>query len=185
MAYDYLADLNWEQRRAVKHGVNDGSAIDSKPLLVIAGAGTGKTKTLAHRVAHLVVNGIDPQRILLLTFSRRAALDMTRRVKRITSAAIGIGEIELPWAGTFHAVGVRILREFASRIGLKPSFTILDRSDAADLMDVVRHDLGVEKGIQVSEEGHLPGNLLPSDQLRSVHQSDLTEPISVVHRMEG
>jgi DNA helicase II / ATP-dependent DNA helicase PcrA len=145
MTHDYLTDLNQEQRRAVKHGVKDGSGLNSKPLLVIASAGSGKTKTLAHRVAHLVVNGIDPQRILLLTFSRRAALDMTRRVKRTTSAAMGIGEIDLPWAGTFHAVGARILREFASRIGLKPSFTILDRSDAADLMDVVRHDLGMSK----------------------------------------
>ena len=68
MTHDYLADLNQEQRRAVKHGVKDGSALDARPLLVIAGAGSGKTKTLAHRVAHLVVNGIDPYRILLLTF---------------------------------------------------------------------------------------------------------------------
>src|SRR5215471_15572380 len=141
MAYDYLADLNQEQRCAVKHGIKDGSAFDAGPLLVIAGAGSGKTKTLAHRVAHLVVNGIAPQRILLLTFSRRAAVEMTRRVKRITSAAMGTGAIDLPWAGTFHAVGARILREYAHRIGLKPSFTILDRSDAADLIDVVRHDL--------------------------------------------
>jgi DNA helicase-2/ATP-dependent DNA helicase PcrA len=145
MPYDYLTDLNKEQRRAVKHGVKDGSAVDAGPLLVIAGAGSGKTKTLAHRVAHLVVNGIDPHRILLLTFTRRAALDMTGRVKRITSAAMGIGNIDLPWAGTFHAVGARILREYANRIGLNPSFTILDRSDAADLMDVVRHDLGLSK----------------------------------------
>src|SRR5215831_15386040 len=145
MAHDYLTDLNQEQRRAVTHDVKDGSALNSRPLLVIAGAGSGKTKTLAHRVTHLVVNGIDPQRILLLTFSRRAALDMTGRVKRITGAAMGIAEIDLPWAGTFHAVGARILREFADRIGLKPSFTILDRSDAADLMDVVRHDLGMSK----------------------------------------
>ena len=71
MAYDYLSDLNGEQRRAVKHGVKDGSALGS--LLVIAGAGTGKTKTLANRVAHLIVNGVDAHRILLLTFSRRAA----------------------------------------------------------------------------------------------------------------
>jgi DNA helicase II / ATP-dependent DNA helicase PcrA len=145
MTRDYLTGLNQEQRRAVKHGVKDGSAIGAGPLLVIAGAGSGKTKTLAHRVAHLVVNGIDPHRILLLTFSRRAALDMTGRVKRITSAAMGIGNIDLPWAGTFHAVGARILREYANRIGLNPSFTILDRSDAADLMDVVRHDLGLSK----------------------------------------
>ena len=152
MTHDYLADLNQEQRRAVKHGVKDGSALDARPLLVIAGAGSGKTKTLAHRVAHLVVNGIDPHRILLLTFSRRAALDMTGRVERITGAAMGIGQVDLPWAGTFHAVGARILREYADRIGLKPSFTILDRSDAADLMDVVRHDLGLSK-----KESRFPG----------------------------
>src|SRR6516165_941035 len=145
MAHDYLADLNQEQRCAVTHGAEDGSALDAGPLLVIAGAGSGKTKTLAHRVAHLVVNGIDPHRILLLTFSRRAALDMTSRVRRITGAAMGTEHIDLPWAGTFHAVGARILREYAPRIGLKPSFTILDRSDAADLMDVVRHDLGLSK----------------------------------------
>ena len=141
MAHDYLADLNEEQRRAVKHGVKDGSSVRARPLLVIAGAGSGKTKTLAHRVAHLVVNGIDPHRILLLTFSRRAAIDMTGRVNRITAAALGTGQMEFPWSGTFHAVGARLLREYANRIGLNPSFTILDRSDAADLMDVVRHDL--------------------------------------------
>src|SRR5205809_6247181 len=142
MTRDYLTDLNQEQRRAVKHGVKDGSALNSRPLLVIAGAGSGKTKTLAHRVAHLVVNGIDPQRILLLTFSRRAALDMTRRVERITAKALGTGRVDLAWSGTFHAVGARLLREYASQIGLKPSFMILDRSDAADPMNLVRHDLG-------------------------------------------
>ena len=141
MAHDYLAELNEEQRRAVKHGVKDGSSVRARPLLVIAGAGSGKTKTLAHRVAHLVVNGIDPHRILLLTFSRRAAIDMTGRVNRITAAALGTGQMEFPWSGTFHAVGARLLREYANRIGLNPSFTILDRSDAADLMDVARHDL--------------------------------------------
>src|SRR3974390_2492814 len=108
MPYDYLADLNKEQRHAVEHGVKDGSALDAGPLLVIAGAGSGKTKTLAHRVAHLVVNGIDPGRILLLTFTRRAALDMTGRVKGITSAAMGTASIDLRWAGTFHAMGARI-----------------------------------------------------------------------------
>jgi DNA helicase-2/ATP-dependent DNA helicase PcrA len=145
MTFDYLKGLNKDQRRAVKHGVKGGSAFDCPPLLVIAGAGTGKTKTLAHRVAHLVINGVDPQRILLLTFSRRAAVEMTSRVTRITSAAMGTGNIDLPWAGTFHAIGAGILREYALRIGLKPSFTILDRSDAADLMDVVRYDLGFSK----------------------------------------
>jgi superfamily I DNA/RNA helicase len=74
MIHEYLADLNQQQRHAVKHGVKDGSSVRARPLLVIAGAGSGKTKTLAHRVAHLVVNGIDSHRILLLTFSRRPAL---------------------------------------------------------------------------------------------------------------
>src|SRR5438445_8790873 len=89
MGHEYLTDLHRDQRLAAKHGITNESAINLIPLLVIAGAGTGKTKTLAHRVAHLVVNGIDPQRILLLTFSRRAALDMTRRVERITAKALG------------------------------------------------------------------------------------------------
>jgi DNA helicase II / ATP-dependent DNA helicase PcrA len=145
MAFDYLKDLNTKQREAVGYGIKAGKAIDVGPLLVIAGAGTGKTKTLAHRAAHLVVNGVDPQRILLLTFSRRAAEEMIRRVERITRAALGAGDIDLPWAGTFHAVGARLLREFANHIGLTPSFTILDRSDAADLMNLVRHELGQSK----------------------------------------
>jgi superfamily I DNA/RNA helicase len=85
MSFDYMSELNQEQRHAVEHGVKSGSAKNTGPLLVIAGAGSGKTKTLAHRVAHLIVNGIDPHRILLLTFSRRAAAEMTGRVRRITA----------------------------------------------------------------------------------------------------
>jgi len=145
MSSDYLTDLNKEQRRAVKHGIGSESTTKAPPLLVIAGAGSGKTKTLAHRVAHLVVSGVDPHRILLLTFTRRAAGEMIRRVKRITATAFGSQQVDLPWSGTFHAVGARLLREYAPQIGLKPSFTILDRSDAADLMDLVRHDLGQSK----------------------------------------
>ena len=79
----YLEKLNPEQRRAVEHGVWEKSCAPGGPLLVIAGAGSGKTNTLAHRVAHLIVNGADPRRILLMTFSRRAAAEMTRRVERI------------------------------------------------------------------------------------------------------
>src|SRR5215470_12808555 len=112
--------------------------------LTIAGAGTGKTTTLAHRVAHLVVAGIDPLRILLLTFTRRAAAEMTRRVQRIVSAA-GANASEITWSGTFHGISNRLLRMHAKSIGLDDSFTILDRSDSADLMDVVRHDLGFTK----------------------------------------
>ena len=87
MSRDYLNDLNKEQRRAVEQGASDQGSFRSGPLLVIAGAGSGKTKTLAHRVAHLI--GVDPQRLLLLTFSRRAAIEMTRRVEKITAAALG------------------------------------------------------------------------------------------------
>ena len=141
MSRDYLSDLNKQQRQAVTYGAVVGKSFKSGPLLVIAGAGSGKTKTLAHRVAHLIVNGVDPNRILLLTFSRRAAIEMTRRVQRITAAVLGAGPHDLPWSGTFHAIGARLLREHAHQIGLKPSFTILDRSDAADLMNLVRHDL--------------------------------------------
>lgn len=138
----YLDALNPEQRRAVEHGIG---ADAPRPLLVIAGAGSGKTNTLAHRVAHLVVNGADPRRILLLTFSRRAAAEMSRRVERISAKVLGVSAgamtDALAWAGTFHGIGARLLREHAQQIGLDPNFTIHDREDSADLMNLVRHEL--------------------------------------------
>jgi DNA helicase-2/ATP-dependent DNA helicase PcrA len=141
---DYLHRLNPEQRRAVEHGVGTGEI--GGPLLVIAGAGSGKTNTLAHRVAHLIVNGADPRRILLMTFSRRAAAEMTRRVERIAGQVMGTssGAVvdALHWAGTFHGIGARLLREYAPNLGLDPQFTIHDREDSADLLNIVRHDLG-------------------------------------------
>jgi DNA helicase-2/ATP-dependent DNA helicase PcrA len=144
--YDYLASLNAQQRLAVEHGVGAGSNGEPGPLLVIAGAGSGKTNTLAYRVAHLVVSGADPQRILLLTFSRRAAAELQRRAgqvfHRVLGATAGQEPGALPWSGTFHSVGARLLREYASRIGLHSSFSVLDRSDAGDLLAIVRHDLG-------------------------------------------
>jgi DNA helicase-2/ATP-dependent DNA helicase PcrA len=141
---DYLHRLNPQQRRAVEHGVGSGTV--GGPLLVIAGAGSGKTNTLAHRVAHLMVNGADPRRILLMTFSRRAAAEMSRRVERIAGQVMGTssGAVTdaLSWAGTFHGIGARLLREYASNLGLDPQFSIHDREDSADLMNIVRHDLG-------------------------------------------
>jgi DNA helicase-2/ATP-dependent DNA helicase PcrA len=140
----YLDKLNPDQRRAVEHGI--GAAEDLRPLLIIAGAGSGKTSTLAHRVAHIVVNGGDPRRILLMTFSRRAAADMTRRAERIVAAAVGSSAaVPLAWSGTFHSIGARLLREYAGQIGLSPAFTIHDRGDAADLMNLVRHELGLSR----------------------------------------
>ena len=142
----YLTELNGEQRQAVEHGIADD---DRGPLLVIAGAGSGKTKTLAHRVAHLIVNGADPRRILLLTFSRRAAAELARRVQRISAQVSGTSSKSvaeaLTWAGTFHGIGARLLRESADRIGLASSFTIHDREDSADLINLVRHQCGLSK----------------------------------------
>lgn len=147
-AASYLETLNPEQRRAVEHGVTADGHVGT-PLLVIAGAGSGKTNTLAHRVAHLIVSGADPSRILLMTFSRRAASEMSRRVERIArkvlGANAGIMTDALSWAGTFHGIGARLLREYADQIGLNPAFTIHDREDSADLMNLVRHERGLSK----------------------------------------
>jgi DNA helicase-2/ATP-dependent DNA helicase PcrA len=149
----YLDDLNPAQRRAVEHGVGAQSA--PRPLLIVAGAGSGKTNTLAHRVAHLVINGVDARRILLLTFTRRAAAEMARRVERICAHALrqegaarelpDLARARVGWSGTFHAIGARILRQQARSIGLDPAFTILDREDAADLMNMVRNDVGLSE----------------------------------------
>src|SRR6185437_9634369 len=107
-----LEPLNPAQRRA--------AGADDRPLLIVAGAGTGKTQTLAHRVAVLIARGADPRRILLLTFSRRAAQEMIRRA-------------------------ARLLRRHGPEIGLDPAFTLLDREDAADLLDRVRHERGLAR----------------------------------------
>ena len=138
---DVLADLNSAQHAAVTHG--------DSPLLIIAGAGTGKTTTLAARVAWHISNGIDPRRILLLTFTRRAAQEMTRRVDGILRRLRGDGVRapggEAVWGGTFHAMGTRLLRLHGASIQLDPGFTIMDRGDSEDLMGVVRSQLGLAK----------------------------------------
>lgn len=137
-SFDAFADLNAEQRAAVDHGL--------EPLLIIAGAGSGKTKTLSARVARLIRDGASSHRILLLTFSRRAATDMIKRVGAAVSAATGVSrDVAIPWGGTFHAIGARLLREMAANVGLSEDFTIHDRSDSADLMAVVRHQLGLDQ----------------------------------------
>jgi len=153
-ATDAYVLLNAAQRAAATFGeVAPGRGLRAGPLLVVAGAGTGKTSTLAHRVAHLLLNGVPPDRVLLLTFTRRAALEMTRRAQRVVAeatassrpGAAAVTSLRLPWSGTFHAIGNRLLRENAARLGLDPAFSVLDRTDAADLMDVVRHRLGLSK----------------------------------------
>src|SRR6201984_3123956 len=135
MTVTYLETLNREQRRAVEHGVQTKYGAPGTALLVIAGAGSGKTNTVAHRVAHLIVNGADPQRILLMTFSRRAASEMTRRVEKIARQVMGnqaaVITSGLTWAGTYHGIGARLLRRYADQIGVDPNFSIHDREDSA------------------------------------------------------
>ena len=141
---DSTEGLSEAQSEAVMHGLASGAGCP--PLLIIAGAGSGKTKTLAARVAQLIASGSDPQRILLMSFSRRAAAELERRAGRTLQAVLQLGPAghppSLPWSGTFHSIGARLLREYAPRIGLGESFTVHDRSDAADLLGLVRHELG-------------------------------------------
>ncbi len=145
-----LAQLNAQQRAAATHGRN--------PLLIVAGAGTGKTATLVHRVAWLIAQGAQPDRILLLTFTRRAAAEMVRRVDGILrhlakaeedgasrQAGHGATRATRVWGGTFHAIATRLLRRFGKSIGLPPGFSIHDRTDSEDLLNVVRTELGLAK----------------------------------------
>src|SRR5262252_3425562 len=134
-------ELNPQQREAAVHALQ---VAHSPPLLVIAGAGSGKTKTLAHRVAQLILSGVDPSRILLLTFSRRAAQEMVRRARALVQRVVS-NPRPLLWAGTFHSVANRLIRLHGNGFGLAPEFTILDRSDAEDLLDVVRTQQGLAK----------------------------------------
>ena len=126
-----IDDLNSEQLHAATAGEG--------PVLTIAGAGTGKTKTLAARMAWLVSQGIDPGRIMLLTFTRRASNEMLRRARRALGET-GSCTLGTVWGGTFHSVANRLLRTYGEAIGLDPDFTVMDQSDAEDLMDACRHD---------------------------------------------
>ena len=140
----HLDRLNPAQREATCYGTG---AEPCGPLLIIAGAGSGKTSTLAHRVAQLIICGADPRRILLLTFTRRAAAEMTRRARRVIAGA-GEGAAragEVSWSGTFHAIANRLLRLHSAAVGLDPAFTVMDRSDSADLINYLRNDAGLAK----------------------------------------
>jgi DNA helicase II / ATP-dependent DNA helicase PcrA len=136
-----VGELNPQQREAAEHAASAG------PLLVIAGAGSGKTLTLASRLAWLVQQGTDPNRVLLLTFSRRAASEMARRAGQLLHQALAMpantSPPHLPWCGTFHSIAARLLREEARRIGLSPGFTVLDAADAQDMMALQRQALGL------------------------------------------
>ena len=128
---DYAAELNEQQLAAV--------TAPPGPLLVIAGAGSGKTRTLTYRVAYLLENGIDPRNILLLTFTNKAAREMLDRVANLLPVdASGL------WGGTFHSVGNRILRRHGSALGYSSGFTIMDREDQKDLLNAVVSGAGID-----------------------------------------
>jgi DNA helicase II / ATP-dependent DNA helicase PcrA len=129
----WLDELNTSQREAVTTG--DG------PVLVIAGAGTGKTRTLACRVAWLIERGVQPDRILLLTFTRRAAVEMLSRAARVAGGEAS-GRV---WGGTFHAIANRLLREYGRAAGISPDFSVIDQADAADLINLIRGEMGYGK----------------------------------------
>ncbi|MGE0857539.1 MAG: ATP-dependent helicase [Gammaproteobacteria bacterium] len=154
MSADTLGRLNAAQRAAVAFGApDDAGRWQSGPLLVIAGAGTGKTTTLAARVAHLCLNGVAPERILLLTFTRLAAREMTQRAEQSVAAARQAqpggartaAAARVDWAGTFHALAARFLRHYHQSLGLEETFSVLDRGDSADMLDVERQALGYHK----------------------------------------
>jgi DNA helicase-2/ATP-dependent DNA helicase PcrA len=128
---DYDRELNDEQREVVLAGKG--------PILVIAGAGSGKTRTLVYRVSRLIESGLDPSRILLLTFTNKAAREMLRRVEALLSI-----DVRRLMGGTFHSVGNRILRRFGSRVGFSPNFTILDPEDAREMLEASTSDKGVQ-----------------------------------------
>jgi DNA helicase II / ATP-dependent DNA helicase PcrA len=128
-----LGELNPRQKEAAKSG--DG------PLLIVAGAGSGKTRTLACRVSFLLSQGIAPQRIMLLTFTRRAAEEMLKRATYLAEVDSSLSR--QIWGGTFHAIANRLLRIYSKSIGLNPGFTILDRSDSEDLINVIRNEISL------------------------------------------
>ena len=131
-----LARLNPQQRQAATH--------DDRPLLIVAGAGTGKTATLVQRVAWLIARGVAPGRILLLTFTRRAAADMLCRAE-ILLRRLGRPGTTRVWGGTYHAIATRLLHRYGKAIGLPPTFTVHDRTDSEDLLNVVRTELRLDK----------------------------------------
>src|SRR5499427_34768 len=188
-AISHLDALNPDQRRAVEHGVAVDGHVGT-PLLVIAGAGSGKTNTLAHRVAHLIVNGADPRRIMLLTFSRRAAAEMMRRVERIVANVMHEGATAMTdaivWAGTFSrswcAPPPRVCRRHWARPSLHNS-----RSRGFRRSDESRSPRPrfLQDEEALSYEGHLPCDLLAHGQCRASVRRRARLVFSVVRGLGG
>jgi len=129
---NFEEELNKEQLEVVKTG--DG------PCLVLAGAGSGKTRTITYRVAYLLEKDINPENILLVTFTNRAATEMTERVQKLTGSSL-----PLPWSGTFHHIANKILRRYATHLGYKNNFTVLDSDDSQALLKIIIKDFKTEE----------------------------------------
>ena len=127
-----LEDLNKEQRQAVE--------CVKGPVLIVAGAGSGKTRVLTSRIAYLIEQGTDPNRILALTFTKKAAGEMKERI----AGMVGERKARRIWMGTFHSVFIRFLREFSDAIGFPPTFTIYDTSDSVSALKAVIKQLGLD-----------------------------------------
>ncbi len=173
-----LDHLNAEQSAAVLHG--------DAPLLVVAGAGSGKTLTLATRMARLVLDGADPRRILLMSFSRRAAAEMARRAGRLLHQALGLPSTthppELPWCGTFHSVAARLLRDHAGSLGLAADFSVIDRSDTEELLAIINESgltniktapFNLEFALETQLAGMFP-NPGDEEKIRQIYIDNLT-----------
>ncbi len=128
---DYSRELNEEQLNVVLS--------DDGPILVIAGAGSGKTRVVTYRVAHLLERGVPPGGILLLTFTNKAAREMLHRVEHLVKM-----DTRYIWGGTFHHIGNLILRQHAERVGYRKSFTILDNEDAKDVVELAIKASGID-----------------------------------------
>ncbi len=143
---DFAAELNPQQHAAV--------TAPPGPALVIAGAGSGKTRTLTYRVAYLLQNGVPPWNILLLTFTNKAAREMLERVMNLVP-----GDISGLWGGTFHSIGNRLLRRHAEEAGFRPGFSIMDREDQQDLLDAVIAAEGIDTKAKRFPKGQVLGDI--------------------------
>ncbi|HUJ72339.1 MAG TPA: ATP-dependent helicase [Verrucomicrobiae bacterium] len=166
---DYRSELNDQQLAAVTATGADGT-VNSGPMLVIAGAGSGKTRTLTYRVAWLVEHGVPPGRILLLTFTNKAAKEMLHRVENLLPT-----DISAIWGGTFHHVGNRMLRRHAKLLGFGNDFTILDREDSKDMLDACI----TEAGIDTKQERFPKGDVLADIYSLAVNTERTIEQVLV------
>ncbi len=172
---NYLDTLNPKQREAVL--ATEG------PLLIVAGAGTGKTKTLTHRIYHLIHQGVHPRNILAITFTNKAAKEMRERVMHMMSQDHGMNET--PLLSTFHSLGVRILRRFSHEAGLKKSFTILDSGDTMKLVKEAMESLGINPKVHEPKKirsfiSSKKSDGLSADSFAKATHSAFTEIVSAV-----